>query len=122
MRWAAPPFAPLSNDLLVSRFKNPQPDVTDSAGAHWTWRGTPGIKSPEAGKYYKKGMRIDYSLVSTELLPRLISSEIVGKDFQRSRFYGSDHSPIVLKLNASASGTKVASLEAAPDCAETATN
>lgn len=70
----------------------------DSTGPHWTWRGTPGLKSPEAGRYYKKGMRIDYSLISHTLLDRLVCSDIVGEKHERHKFYGSDHSPILLKL------------------------
>ncbi|EZG73009.1 endonuclease [Gregarina niphandrodes] len=34
----------------------------DVETAHWTWRGTPGNLTPEAGKYYSKAMRIDHAV------------------------------------------------------------
>jgi len=67
----------------------------------YSWRGRPGDKSPEIGRFFKKGMRIDHLLVS-ESLPELVkSAEIMGKGFscEDPTFLASDHCPLMLELN-----------------------
>jgi len=41
--------------------------LTTVDGPWWTWRGTPS----ESDRYYKRGMRIDYTCVSRSLVPRI---------------------------------------------------
>ncbi|CAE8582691.1 unnamed protein product [Polarella glacialis] len=67
------------------------------SGPHFTWRGHPPVHQPVA-RYHGKGMRIDYSLISEELRPRLAASDILGHGSERHGFMGSDHSPIRLHL------------------------
>ncbi len=64
----------------------------------WTWRGSPGTSRPEAGRYYKRGMRIDYTLVHESLAGRVVRAEVLGHGYDRQGFMGSDHSPILLEL------------------------
>ncbi|GBG30656.1 DNA-apurinic or apyrimidinic site lyase [Hondaea fermentalgiana] len=66
----------------------------------YTWRGHPGIDRPEAGRFYKKGMRIDHFLVSRSLLERVRRADICGRGLsaQDPSFLGSDHCPILLEL------------------------
>lgn len=50
-----------------------------------------------------KGMRIDYSLVSSSLLEgdsamRIRRAEVLGRGIEREGFLGSDHCPILLEL------------------------
>lgn len=71
-------------------------------GPYWTWRGAPGKDVPEHGRYYKKGMRIDHTLVSTQLLPSVERAVIYGSDRNRKGFFGSDHTPVLLTLSARA--------------------
>ena len=64
----------------------------------WTWRGAAGLSVPSAGRYYGRGMRIDYTLVSASLVPRVVRAEILGSGFDRHGFLGSDHCPVLLEL------------------------
>ncbi|KAL1522809.1 hypothetical protein AB1Y20_017779 [Prymnesium parvum] len=62
-----------------------------------TWRGTPGRDGvPELGRYYNKGMRIDYVLVDKQL-EHCVES-VLGKGADRQGFMGSDHCPVMVKL------------------------
>ena len=46
-----------------------------------TWRGCPGKEGPpESGRYYAKGMRIDYVLVDRQLQPRVVRAEAATRD------------------------------------------
>jgi exonuclease III len=42
--------------------------VLDPSGPTYTWRGTAGRDIKESGRYYGKGMRIDYAMVSKFIL------------------------------------------------------
>ena len=65
----------------------------------WTWRGSAGRDgNPNSGRYWKKGMRIDYTLVHESLVDRIRRSEILGHGAMREGFLGSDHCPILLEL------------------------
>jgi exonuclease III len=66
-----------------------------------TWRGTPGVDIPKASRYYGKGMRIDYILVSQELLAsyHVMNATLYGKGgVMRDGFLGSDHCPLLLTI------------------------
>lgn len=83
-----------------------------------TWRGAPAVSGPpEAGRYYDKGMRIDYVLLSSSLLPRAARAEVLGRGKERSGFLGSDHCPLLVELapsGAASSPADLAALAAAP--------
>jgi len=71
--------------------------------ANWmkdvTWRGSPGKEGPpESGRYYAKGMRIDYVLVDRQLVSRVVRSEVLGSGAERHGFLGSDHCPLLVEL------------------------
>lgn len=74
---------------------------TDIEAPIYTWRGHPGVERPEAGRFYKKGMRIDHHLVARKLLPRVKRAEICGQGVsaQDPSFLGSDHCPILLHID-----------------------
>ncbi|CAJ1411481.1 unnamed protein product [Effrenium voratum] len=96
----------LAAGQLVDAYRHltPAEDVPPAHGPHFTWRGHPPVHQAVA-KYHGKGMRIDYALISQELLPRLGSCDILGSGAERCGFLGSDHCPIRLCLKpASASG------------------
>lgn len=59
----------------------------------FSWSGNP------VGKYRGKRMRIDYFLISRQLLSRLVSSTIHGYGIELEGFYGSDHCPITMELS-----------------------
>ena len=64
-----------------------------------TWRGSPGVNGPpETGRYYAKGMRIDYVLVAQSLAPRVITAVVHGTGPERRGFLGSDHCPLTVTL------------------------
>lgn len=71
----------------------------DPAGPYFTWRGAPGVIHPSTGRFYGKGMRIDTAVIHESLIPRLLQFTIAGYGFFRSRFFGSDHTPITLYLS-----------------------
>ncbi len=80
------------------RHHHPAPDWTVDA----TWRGTPGSKGPpESGRYYNKGMRIDYVLVGPALRERILRAAVLGGGPMRNGFLGSDHCPLLVELSAS---------------------
>ena len=84
------------------RLLQPRADWTTDA----TWRGAPGVNGPpETGRYYNKGMRIDYVLVEEPLAPRVSKASVVGKGPDRLGFLGSDHCPLVVTLSPVAAGT-----------------
>jgi exonuclease III len=70
-------------------------------GPHFTWRGSAGANVPESGRYYRKGMRIDYALVSRSILPMVQSVRIHGRGKDLEGFLGSDHCPVILTLTSS---------------------
>ena len=82
--------------LDAHRELHPPPDWQRDA----TWRGTPGAppNPPEYGRYYGKGMRIDYVLIQRPLRARLVRTAVLGHGAQRHGFLGSDHCPLLLKL------------------------
>ena len=82
--------------LDAHRELHPTPDWTRDA----TWRGTPGAppNPPEYGRYYGKGMRIDYVLIQRPLRARLVRTAVLGHGAQRHGFLGSDHCPLLLEL------------------------
>ena len=86
--------------LDAHRLLHPTPDWQRDA----TWRGTPGAppNPPEYGRYYGKGMRIDYVLVQAQLRARLVRTEVLGHGAERRGFLGSDHCPLLLELAACA--------------------
>lgn len=63
-----------------------------------TWRGTPGREgtAPEAGRYYGKGMRIDYVCTSESI--RVARAVVLGLGAARDGFMGSDHCPLLVEL------------------------
>ncbi|CBJ25517.1 conserved unknown protein [Ectocarpus siliculosus] len=63
-----------------------------------TWRGTAGNQVAAMGRYYGKGMRIDYFLLSTALAPRIKEVKVFGSGADRDGFLGSDHCPLMLTL------------------------
>jgi len=67
---------------LVDTFRHFHPDERKS-----TWSG-----SPNNSRYCNKGMRLDYFLVSKEMLPRVSASVILERGFD------SDHKAIMLDL------------------------
>lgn len=65
-----------------------------------TWRGTASKPPlpPHAARFYGKGMRIDYCLVSKGLMPTVRTCLCLGHGFERKGFLGSDHAPMLLEL------------------------
>eukprot|EP00929_Paragymnodinium_shiwhaense_P115752 TRINITY_DN84821_c0_g1_i1.p1 TRINITY_DN84821_c0_g1~~TRINITY_DN84821_c0_g1_i1.p1 ORF type:complete len:437 (+),score=54.05 TRINITY_DN84821_c0_g1_i1:47-1312(+) len=98
----------------VHRMLHPATEPPPMPGPHYTWRGHPPVNQPVA-KYHGKGMRIDYSLVSEELLSQVAESIILGHGAERTNFLGSDHSPIKLKLKGQAAVPEEKASEAADD-------
>ena len=76
------------------RHLHPTPDWKTDV----TWRGTPGVHNPAEGRYYNKGMRIDYVLVCKSLVPRVLTARVHGKGADRAGFLGSDHCPLIVEL------------------------
>lgn len=60
----------------------------------WTWRGS----HHQTDKYHNRGMRIDYALVSQQLVDRIAEVKIIGYGSDRTHFFGSDHCPLFLRL------------------------
>lgn len=82
-------------------------ELTPFPGSHialdapvFTWRGTKGRDTPESGRYYRKGMRIDLLLVERRHLGMIESVEITGAGVDNSdpSFAGSDHCPVHVSL------------------------
>lgn len=87
----------IGNLVDVYRLIHPTPNWSIDA----TWRGAPGVDIPNTGRYYGKGMRIDYILVSQELLVahRVMKANLYGKGgVMRDGFLGSDHCPLLLTI------------------------
>ena len=82
--------------LDARRLTHPTPDWTADA----TWRGAPGAppQPPEFGRYYNKGMRIDYALVHESLKGAVVRCDVLGRGPMRDGFMGSDHCPLLLEL------------------------
>eukprot|EP00903_Cladosiphon_okamuranus_P008807 g8434.t1 len=90
-----------SGDGLVDAYRHLHPATSAGTGTDTpgiTWRGTAGNVVPEAGRYYGKGMRIDYFLVSKELVPRVKEVKVFGSGADRKGFLGSDHCPLKITL------------------------
>lgn len=82
---------------LVDAYRHLHPTPNWAVDA--TWRGSPGVNGPpETGRYYNKGMRIDYVLLSPRLAPRVTAATVHGKGAERVGFLGSDHCPLVVTL------------------------
>ena len=82
---------------LVDAYRLLHPVANWSTDA--TWRGAPGVSGPpESGRYYNKGMRIDYVLVDQTLAPRVSKATVHGKGAERVGFLGSDHCPLLVAL------------------------
>ncbi len=83
----------LEEGRLIDAFRhmNPTPCEND-----FTWRG----HGPEHARYYGRGMRIDYTIVSRDLLEmvRIVRAVVLGRGIDMKNFYGSDHCPILLEL------------------------
>lgn len=76
---------------------------TDHSGAGLLSRHTATSVSFALSTCAGKGMRIDYSLVSSSLLEgdsamRITRAEVLGRGIEREGFLGSDHCPILLEL------------------------
>lgn len=57
--------------------------VLNPLGPNYTWRGSAGTTVAEGGRYYGKGMRIDYALVSRSILSLVVSTVILGESCTR---------------------------------------
>ena len=82
--------------LDARRLTHPTADWTQDA----TWRGAPGAppQPAEYGRYYNKGMRIDYTLVHEKLKDAVVRCDVLGTGPERKGFLGSDHCPLLLEL------------------------
>ncbi|CAM9939190.1 unnamed protein product [Pylaiella littoralis] len=94
---------------LVDAYRHLHPATTAGAGAGaaggvgtdaegMTWRGTAGNQVAAMGRYYGKGMRIDYFLLSRALASRIKEVRVYGSGADRDGFLGSDHCPLMLTL------------------------
>ena len=72
--------------------------------AAFTWRGTLGVQQSVA-RYEGKAQRLDYHLVSEQLMPHVERCEILGHGAERTGFLGSDHCPVLLVLRDEAAAT-----------------
>jgi exonuclease III len=86
----------IGNLVNVYRLIHPTPNWSIDA----TWRGAPGVDIPNTGRYYGKGMRIDYILVSQELLAshRVMKAKYGKGGVMRDGFLGSDHCPLLVTI------------------------
>jgi len=66
----------------------------------FTWRGTRGADTPEAGRYFRKAMRIDLLLVNKAHVEMIGECEITGEGEcnKDPSFCGSDHCPVYCRL------------------------
>ena len=62
------------------------------------WLGAAPPNPPEFGRYYGKGMRIDYALVHESLKGAVVRCDVLGRGPMRDGFMGSDHCPLLLEL------------------------
>jgi AP endonuclease-1 len=77
----------LQTGQLVDAFRHMHPQVSQlSDDPHWSWRGAGAVHVAHA-KYFGKGMRIDYSLVSKELQHSIMSADILGSGKERTGAY-----------------------------------
>ena len=77
----------LQKGQLVDAFRHMHPEVSQLPDdPHWSWRGAAAVHASHA-KYFGKGMRIDFSLVSRELEPLIISADILGRGKERTGAY-----------------------------------
>ena len=82
---------------LVDAYRTLHPERGEN---DYTWRGW---GQQPTGKYYGKGMRIDYTLVSKQLLEdedglEIARAEVIGRGIDTENFYRSDHCCILLEL------------------------
>ncbi|KAF4666029.1 hypothetical protein FOL47_004299 [Perkinsus chesapeaki] len=83
-----------------------------------TWRGAPG-KPPNPpdckiisssndryGRFYGKGMRIDYVLVPESMKDDIVSVDNLGVGKERKGFMGSDHAPLLATIRLSPATSK----------------
>lgn len=80
---------------LVDAYRLLFPDADWSRDV--TWRGTPGVNVPEEGRYYGKGMRIDYVCVPRAGV-RVERALVCGRGALREGFLGSDHCPLLVDV------------------------
>lgn len=77
----------LQKGQLVDAFRHMHPQVSQSTDdPHWSWRGASPVHVAHA-KYFGKGMRIDFSLVSRKLERSIVSAEILGSGKERTGAY-----------------------------------
>jgi len=74
----------IKQDGFVDVYRRYYPDERDHHFTFWSYRGGNRAKN--------RGWRLDYYIVSPELIPFIISTDI------RLKTLGSDHIPIVLQL------------------------
>ncbi|KAG6542858.1 hypothetical protein Mapa_015762 [Marchantia paleacea] len=74
---------------------------TEDFESGFTWSGN------AVGKYRGKRMRIDYFLISEQLVGRLLHSDIRGSGIDHKGYCGSDHCPITLELSPATSTVPV---------------
>jgi exodeoxyribonuclease III len=79
---------------MIDAYRMLHPEASDR---DYTWRGTAPTNMATA-RYYGKGMRIDYVIVSSQLKDRVEAVEICGYGRDREGFMGSDHCPVLLRL------------------------
>eukprot|EP01071_Lankesteria_metandrocarpae_P007675 Lankesteria_metandrocarpae@DN4748_c0_g1_i3.p1 len=90
------------NLVDIHRRLNPAAAINpDIEGNLFSWRGHAGRDTNESGKYYGKGMRVDHALVTAGLVPVIKSCYILGKRRDKTQFFGSDHTPLVLTIDKS---------------------
>ncbi len=73
---------------LVDVYRTLYPEKED-----FTWRGT------TTGMHGGRGMRIDHCIASKKLAERISEVDIIGYGAERNGFMGSDHSPLLIKLD-----------------------
>ncbi|CDI87395.1 DNA-(apurinic or apyrimidinic site) lyase, putative [Eimeria praecox] len=115
--WALLPDADLSHPKIFRSAHQPDPnlspedvgqpgctdaerkrlkDILEAGYVTLTWYSED--RSPSSAR----AMRLDHAFASEELLPSVVSVEIVGGAFPRRRFFGSDHCPVLLRLSEAA--------------------
>ncbi|KAF4737213.1 hypothetical protein FOZ63_001688, partial [Perkinsus olseni] len=112
----SPGFAELlKTGGLIDAYRHCHPDEDWEKDA--TWRGAPGKppNPPEFGRFYGKGMRIDYVLVPESMTKDVKSVENLGIGKERKGFMGSDHAPLLAMINIRQPETSPGSLERASD-------
>lgn len=82
----------LKDERLTDSFRALHPLKNNQmmgSGDYSTW----AYSTNDIYRHENKGFRIDFFLVSEQLMPNVVSSELLP------HFYGSDHCPIILEIN-----------------------